>query len=98
MATGSSAAFFVSTAQLNEQLGAPDLAIIDASFFMPAENRDAKAEYLAGHIPGAVFFDIDAIADHTTPLPHMLPAPEDFAAAAGELGLSESMGIVVYDA
>jgi thiosulfate/3-mercaptopyruvate sulfurtransferase len=98
MATGSSAAFFVSTAQLTEQLGAPDLAIIDASFSMPAENRDAKAEYLAGHIPGAVFFDIDAIADHTTPLPHMLPAPDDFAAAVGQLGLSESMRIVVYDA
>jgi thiosulfate/3-mercaptopyruvate sulfurtransferase len=98
MATGSSAAFFVSTTQLADQFGAPDLAIIDASFFMPAENRDAKAEYFAGHIPGAAFFDIDAIADHTTPLPHMLPTPDDFAAAVGKLGLSESMRIVVYDA
>jgi thiosulfate/3-mercaptopyruvate sulfurtransferase len=98
MTTGFSSDFFVSTNWLTNQLGAPDLAIIDASFFMPAENRDAKAEYLAGHIPGAVFFDIDAIADHTTPLPHMLPAPEDFAVAAGKLGLSESMRIIVYDA
>ena len=98
MTTGFSSDFFVSTNWLTEQLGAPDLAIIDASFFMPAENRDAKAEYLAGHIPGAVFFDIDAIADPTTLLPHMLPTPEDFAAAAGKLGLSESMRIIVYDA
>ena len=65
---------------------------------MPAENRDARAEYLAGHIPGAVFFDIDAVADHSTSLPHMLPSPQDFANAAGELGLGDGMRLVVYDA
>ena len=65
---------------------------------MPAESRDARAEYLAGHIPGAVFFDIDAIADHSTGLPHMLPSPAAFASAAGELGLGDGMRFVVYDA
>ncbi|MEJ0094778.1 MAG: 3-mercaptopyruvate sulfurtransferase [Methylocella sp.] len=90
--------FFVSTAWLEENLGAPDLAIIDGSFFMPAEKRDARQEYLAGHIPGAVFFDIDAISDHSTSLPHMLPTPEFFADEMGKLGLSEDMRFVVYDA
>ncbi len=98
MTAGYLSNFFVSTDWLAERLGAPNLAIVDASFFMPAENRDAKADYLAGHIPGAVFFDIDAIADHATALPHMLPSADDFAAAAGKLGLGENMHIVVYDA
>ncbi len=98
MTAGSTPDFFVSTAWLGAHLGAPDLAIIDASFFMPAENRDARAEYLAGHIPGAVFFDVDAIADHSTSLPHMLPSPADFAIAAGKLGLGDGMRLVVYDA
>ncbi len=90
--------FFVSTAWLAEHLGAPDLAIIDGTFFLPDEKRDAKAEYLEGHIPGAVFFDIDAIADHTTNLPHMLPRPENFAEAMEMLGLGDGMRLVVYDA
>ncbi len=89
---------FVSTAWLAERLGEPNVAILDASFYMPAENRDAMAEFLAAHIPGAVFFDIDAIADHSTSLPHMLPSPEAFAAAAGKLGLGDGMHFVVYDA
>jgi thiosulfate/3-mercaptopyruvate sulfurtransferase len=90
--------FFVSTAWLAETLGAPDLAVIDGTFFMPDEQRDARAEYLAGHIPGAVFFDIDAIADHTTELPHMLPTPGAFAEAMENLGLGDGMRFVVYDA
>lgn len=98
MTTAPHSAFFVSTAWLAENLGAPDLAVIDGTFFMPDENRDAGAEYLAGHIPGAVFFDIDAIADHTTDLPHMLPAPEAFAEAVLKLGLGDGMRFVVYDA
>jgi thiosulfate/3-mercaptopyruvate sulfurtransferase len=98
MTAGFSSDFFVSTAWLADQLGAPDLAIVDASFFMPAENRDAQAEYRAGHIPGAVFFDVDAIADHSTSLPHMLPSPADFASSAGRLGLGDGTRIVVYDA
>ncbi len=88
---------FVSTAWLEENLNSPDLAIIDGTFLLPDENRDARAEYLEGHIPGAVFFDIDAIADHTTNLPHMLPQPADFAAAMNALGFSETMRFVVYD-
>jgi thiosulfate/3-mercaptopyruvate sulfurtransferase len=90
--------FFVSTAWLAENLDAPDLAVIDGTFFLSDEKRDAKAEYLEGHIPGAVFFDIDAIADHTTNLPHMLPHPENFAEAMENLGLGDGMRFVVYDA
>ncbi|MGQ0446637.1 MAG: 3-mercaptopyruvate sulfurtransferase [Beijerinckiaceae bacterium] len=90
--------FFVSTAWLAEHLGAPDVAVIDGTFFLPDEKRDAREEYLEAHIPGAVFFDIDAIADHTTNLPHMLPQPENFARAMEELGLGDDMRFVVYDA
>jgi len=94
----SSTPYFVSTDWLTEHLADPDLAIVDGTFFLPDEGRNARAEYLAGHIPGAVFFDIDAIADHTTNLPHMLPKPADFAAAMRGLGISEAMRIIVYDA
>jgi thiosulfate/3-mercaptopyruvate sulfurtransferase len=89
--------FFVSTKWLAEHLGEPDLAVMDGTFFVPGESRDAQAEYRAGHIPGAVFFDIDAIADHATDLPHMLPSPEAFAAAMCALGVGSSMRLVVYD-
>lgn len=82
---------------LAERLDEPDLAVIDASWHMPGSGRDARAEYLTAHIPGAVFFDIDEIADHTSDLPHMLPAPADFAQAMGALGISQDMRIVVYD-
>jgi thiosulfate/3-mercaptopyruvate sulfurtransferase len=98
MTSISQEAFFVSTAWLAENLAAPDVAVIDGTFFLPDEKRDAKAEYLDGHIPGAVFFDIDAVADHTTNLPHMLPHPENFAEAMEELGLGNGMRFVVYDA
>lgn len=88
---------FVSTQWLAEHLGDPDLAAIDGTFFLPSEGRDARAEYRAGHIPGAVFFDIDAIADHGTDLPHMLPSPKAFAAAMRDLGIGSSMQLIVYD-
>jgi thiosulfate/3-mercaptopyruvate sulfurtransferase len=87
----------VSTEWLESHLSAPDLVVVDASWYLPAMNRDAKAEYLQGHIPGAVHFDIDEIADHTSPLPHMLPSPEAFARHMGRLGIGDGMRIVVYD-
>jgi thiosulfate/3-mercaptopyruvate sulfurtransferase len=89
-------AFFVTTDWLAENLGARDLVVLDGSFAMPDEGRDLHAEYRAGHVPGAVIFDIDEIADHATDLPHMLPTPEAFAAAMHELGVSDASRIVVY--
>jgi thiosulfate/3-mercaptopyruvate sulfurtransferase len=88
---------FVSTDWLASHLQDPDVVVVDASWHMPNAARNAQAEYLAGHIPGAVFFDIDGIADTSTNLPHMLPAPADFARAVGALGISEDLTIVVYD-
>ncbi len=88
---------FVTTDWLAQHLSDPNLVVLDGSWHMPAASRDPQAEYLAGHIPGAVFFDIDAIADTTTDLPHMLPAPNDFARMAGALGIAADMTIVIYD-
>ena len=87
----------VSTGWLAEHLADPDLVILDGSWHMPADGRDAKVEYAAGHIPGAVFFDIDHIADHSTDLPHMLPPPADFATAARRLGVEPGSTVIVYD-
>ena len=70
---------FVTTDWLAEHLHDADLSIIDASWYLPTMNRDGKAEYALGHIPGAVHFDIDAVADQSNPLPHMLPSPAFFA-------------------
>src|ERR1700676_1490458 len=89
--------WLVTTDWLAANLGAPGLVVLDGSFYLPAMKRDAAAEYLAGHIPGAIRFDIDEVADHSTDLPHMLPSPADFAAAAGALGISERDTIVAYD-
>jgi thiosulfate/3-mercaptopyruvate sulfurtransferase len=89
--------FVVSSDWLARELGAPDLKVVDASFYLPAHNRDADAEYRAGHIPGAVRFDHDKVADHTSGLPHMVPSPEVFAEAVGKLGIRETDRIVIYD-
>ncbi|AXV15237.1 3-mercaptopyruvate sulfurtransferase [Neorhizobium sp. SOG26] len=89
--------FVVSSDWLQKELGSPDLRILDASFYLPAQKRDADAEYAAGHIPGAVRFDHDKVADHSTNLPHMVPSPEVFAEAVGKLGISENDRIVIYD-
>jgi thiosulfate/3-mercaptopyruvate sulfurtransferase len=86
-----------STEWLAGELGKPDVVIVDGSYYLPTQNRDARAEYVAAHVPGAVFFDINAVADHSTELPHMLPGPDQFGAAAGDLGISEKDTIVVYD-
>ena len=71
--------------------------VVDASWYMPAEKRDPAREFEAGHIPGAVFFDIDAVSDHSTDLPHMLPSAGDFSAAASELGIGNGDTVVAYD-
>ena len=71
-----------STAWLAGELGKPSVVVVDGSYYLPTQKRDAKAEYLSQHIPGAVFFDINAIADHSTDLPHMLPGPDQFGAGA----------------
>jgi thiosulfate/3-mercaptopyruvate sulfurtransferase len=89
--------WLISTDWLAAQLGAPDVVIVDGSFYLPAMKRDAAAEYFAGHIPGAVRFDIDAVSDHANPLPHMLPSPDAFGSMVGALGISDSDTVVVYD-
>jgi len=88
---------FVTTDWLAEHLHDADLSIIDASWYLPTMNRDGKAEYALGHIPGAVHFDIDAVADQSNPLPHMLPSPAFFAETVGAMGISDKDHIVVYD-
>jgi thiosulfate/3-mercaptopyruvate sulfurtransferase len=88
---------FVSIEWLSTHLNEPGLAIVDASWYLPAAARDARAEYRSGHIPGAVFFDIDAISDPATSLPHMLPDPIAFASAMRKLGLGDGVRMIVYD-
>ena len=80
---------------LTDNLG--KVVVVDASYFLPNQNRDAKTEYAAAHIPGAVFFDLNGICDESTELPHMLPGPDQFAAAVGALGIADTDTIVVYD-
>jgi len=87
----------VSTQWLAEHLSAPDVRVVDASWYMPDANRDPKAEYNEGHIPGAVYFNIDEISDSASPYPHMLPAPEKFASRVKGMGLGDGHRIVVYD-
>ncbi len=87
----------VSTAWLAAHLHDPSVRVIDSTYFMPDAGRDARAEYAAAHIPGAVFFDIDGIADRSNPLPHMLPSPERFAEKVGALGIGSDHFVVCYD-
>ena len=84
---------FVFTEWLAERLGAPNIVVVDASWFLPSANRKPHDEYLSGHIPGAVFFDIDGIADKATTLPHMLLGPEEFARQVGALGIGDGNAI-----
>jgi thiosulfate/3-mercaptopyruvate sulfurtransferase len=88
---------FVTTDWLAEHLHDPDVVVVDASWYMPSVPRDPRAEYLASHIPGAVFFGIDDVADKRTDLPHMLPLPEQFGAQVGALGIADSDTLVIYD-
>ena len=87
----------VSAEWLAERLKSPDLVVLDATFFLPNQGRNAREDYLHTHIPGAHFFDIDSVADHTTDLPHMLPTEAAFATAAGQFGIEEFTSVVVYD-
>src|SRR5215470_20178392 len=89
--------WLVSTDWLAARLSDPNVIVLDASFYLANHKRDADAEFLAGHIPGAQRFDIDAIADKSNPLPHMLPPAEQFAAQVGALGIGDGMTIVLYD-
>ncbi|HEV7252446.1 MAG TPA: 3-mercaptopyruvate sulfurtransferase [Mesorhizobium sp.] len=89
--------FIVSRDWLEERLHAPGMAILDASWYLPAQGRDAKAEYDAAHIPGAVFFDHDVVVEPGSTLPHTLPSPTHFAQFAGAMGVAADDTIVVYD-
>lgn len=89
--------WIVETQWLADHLDAPDLVIFDGSWHLPGSGRDAKAEYLAEHIPGALFFDIDDLVDETNPLPHMLPPTPKFASRMKKIGVGDGMRIVVYD-
>jgi thiosulfate/3-mercaptopyruvate sulfurtransferase len=87
----------VSTQWLAGHLNAPDVKIADATWFLPTLGRDARQEYAEAHIPGAVFFDIDDIADAASPLPHMLPDAAKFSSRMRRLGLGDGTRIVLYD-
>jgi thiosulfate/3-mercaptopyruvate sulfurtransferase len=87
----------VSTDWLASRLDSPAVRVLDASWFMPSAGREARAEFEQAHIPGAGFFDIEAVSDPSTDLPHMLPSPEAFEAAAGALGVDAHSCVVVYD-
>ncbi len=88
----------VSTDWLASHLNAPDVRVVDGTYFPAATGRNARAEYQACHIPGAVFFDIDEIADTGAELPHMLPPPEKFSSRMRNMGLGDGNRIIIYDA
>lgn len=87
----------VSTQWLEEHLSSPDLRVIDASWYLPDAGRDGRAEYDAGHIPGARFVDIDDLSDHRSQLPHMAPPPEKFISRMRGMGIGDGHQVVVYD-
>ena len=87
----------VSTAWLEAHLQDPDLRILDASWYMPDSGRDPKGEYMAAHIPGARFFDIDEISDQRSSLPHMAPPPEKFISRMRAMGVGDGHQVVIYD-
>ena len=89
--------FVVDADWLKGQLGKPGVSIVDASWYLPAQGRNARAEYDAAHIPGAIFFDQDLVVDPDSPLPHTLPKPPEFAMHAGTMGISADDTIIVYD-
>jgi thiosulfate/3-mercaptopyruvate sulfurtransferase len=89
--------WLVSTDWLASKLKESDVVVVDGSYFLPTQKRDAHAEYRSAHIQGAVFFDIEAVSDHSTELPHMLPGPAQFGEVVGALGIGDGDTVVVYD-
>ncbi|HRK18847.1 MAG TPA: 3-mercaptopyruvate sulfurtransferase [Hyphomicrobiaceae bacterium] len=89
--------WMVSTDWLAKHLDAPDVVVLDGSTHLPTSGRNAKAEYAEGHIPGAQYFDIDAISDKSNPLPHMLPSTVQFASTMKKMGIGDGMRVIVYD-
>src|SRR5690242_19664538 len=87
----------VSTDWLEQHLGEPSLVVVDASWHMPSSGRSGREEYLAAHIPGARFLDIDEVSDRSHPAPHMLPPASAFGAAMERLGVGKDDRVVVYD-
>ncbi len=90
-------ASLVSADWLAGEIGAADLRVLDASFYLPAEQKDARGLFAAGHIQGARFFDIEEVADIETELPHMLPTAGRFARLVGAMGIGNATRVVVYD-
>ena len=90
--------WLVETDWLAEHLNAPDVIILDGSWYLPSDPRDPYEEFLQARIPGAIFFDIDKISDTSSPLPHMLPSPEQFSLQMRKMGIGDGMQIIVYDA
>jgi thiosulfate/3-mercaptopyruvate sulfurtransferase len=88
---------FVTTDWLAERLNAPGIVVVDGSYYLSTMGRDAGAEYLDARIPGAVRFDIDAVKEMSSTLPHMLPDAVQFARQVGEMGIGDGMTIIVYD-
>lgn len=89
--------WLVETDWLAQHLDAPGIVVLDGSLHLPTTGRDARAEHQAGHIPGALYFDINDIADKTNPLPHMMPGPIPFSSRMKKMGVGDGMRIVVYD-
>lgn len=89
--------WLVDTAWLATHLASPDVVVLDASLHLPTSGRNARAEYETSHIPGAMFFDIDAVSDKTNPLPHMLPSAVEFARTVKKMGIGDGHQIIVYD-
>lgn len=87
----------VSTEWLADELGASDLRVVDATYFLPEAGRDARAEYEAAHIPGALYLNLTELVDTDSPFPNMLPSPEKFASRMQSLGLGDGSRVVAYD-
>jgi thiosulfate/3-mercaptopyruvate sulfurtransferase len=89
--------WLVSTQWLQDHLDAPDIVVVDGSYYLPTQKRNAREEYLAAHIPGAVFLDIDTVKDRSSTLPHMMPSPEAFSSSMREMGIGDGLTVIVYD-